>query len=105
MMNALKYLDGDEDIFRYAWFSGRSIEIPTSDLLSSQVGVLNNLGIQYIDNTTAASTEIEPTAEPREEITVEWLIGVLVVIGLAIVVFGVVFGVVAKRKQDKQEIV
>jgi len=101
MMNALKYLDGDEDIFRYAWFSGRSIEIPTSDLLSSQVGVLNNLGIQYIDNTTAASTEIEPTAEPREEITAEWLIGVLVVIGLAIVVFGVV----AKRKQDKQEIV
>jgi len=101
MAAALQYLESDVDIFRYAWFSGRSTEIPTSNLLSDQPGVLNNLGIQYISNPQCptAGSILESTAEPRE-IADGWLIGSFVILILAIVVFVVVY---LKRKKDKNE--
>eukprot|EP01124_Arcella_intermedia_P018042 TRINITY_DN25015_c0_g1_i1.p1 TRINITY_DN25015_c0_g1~~TRINITY_DN25015_c0_g1_i1.p1 ORF type:complete len:485 (-),score=105.38 TRINITY_DN25015_c0_g1_i1:24-1478(-) len=43
---AIQYLDAESDVFRYAWFSGRSVQIPSTDLLAG-LGELNGLGVQY----------------------------------------------------------
>jgi hypothetical protein len=44
--DAVAYLESDPDIFRYAWFSGRSTSIANVDLLGS-AGMLTSLGDQY----------------------------------------------------------
>jgi len=44
--DAVAYLESDPDIFRYAWFSGRSTSIANVDLLGS-AGMLTSLGEQY----------------------------------------------------------
>jgi hypothetical protein len=47
MKEALAYLEGDPDIFRYAWFSGRTKSIANVDLLGSP-GQLTTLGQDYV---------------------------------------------------------
>jgi hypothetical protein len=47
MKDALDYLENDPDIFRYAWFSGRSTSIANVDLLAG-TGKLTSLGQDYV---------------------------------------------------------
>jgi hypothetical protein len=47
MKEALAYLEGDKDIFRYSWFSGRTTAIANVNLLGS-AGTLTTLGGDYV---------------------------------------------------------
>jgi hypothetical protein len=47
MKDALAYLEGDPDVFRYSWFSGRTTAIANVDLLGS-AGALTTLGRDYV---------------------------------------------------------
>jgi Glycosyl hydrolase catalytic core len=47
MKEALAYLESDPDIFRYAWFSGRTKSIANVDLLAAP-GKLSTLGQDYV---------------------------------------------------------
>ena len=47
MREAVAILEGDPDVFRYAWFSGRTSAIPNVDLLGAD-GQLTALGQEYV---------------------------------------------------------
>ncbi len=47
MREAVAILEGDSDVFRYAWFSGRTSAIPNVDLLGAD-GQLTELGQEYV---------------------------------------------------------
>jgi hypothetical protein len=47
MTDAVAILEADPDVFRYAWFSGRTTAIPNVDLLAAD-GVLTSLGELYL---------------------------------------------------------
>lgn len=50
MVGAVDYLENDEDVFRYAWFTGRHSGAPFIGLLNtSQSGVLTELGEIYVN--------------------------------------------------------
>jgi hypothetical protein len=47
MREAVAILEADPDVFRYAWFSGRTSAIPNVDLLGAD-GQLTALGQEYV---------------------------------------------------------
>lgn len=50
MVGAVDYLENDEDVFRYAWFTGRHAGAPYIGLLNTtQSGVLTELGEIYVN--------------------------------------------------------
>jgi hypothetical protein len=54
MKAALDYLENDPDVFRYAWFSGRTTAIANVDLLAAP-GALTALGQAYVSLPEAAA--------------------------------------------------
>jgi len=106
MTKALAYLDADSDVFRYAWFSGRSTEIPTSNLMASSTEQLTILGSQYTSSyqssAVSALTE-DSTAQASQTPVAPWIIGVSVIL---VILAAIVIAVVAiKKKEPVSEIV
>jgi len=106
MQAALQYLDSDPDIFRYAWFSGRSTEIPTSNVLDTPIGVLTKLGTTYISNYNCpvAISAVTTDSNAINITPIEpWIIGLITALCVLAVI--VIILVVIKRRQTQSEIV
>jgi hypothetical protein len=56
---ALPWLEGDSRIMRYAWFSGRTTEVPNASLLGAS-GQLTNLGKAYLEQSHNPSCPLKP---------------------------------------------
>jgi len=53
MKEAVRVLENDPWVFRYAWFSGRNGEIPAANVFASSPGKLSDLGAQYMSQPCA----------------------------------------------------
>jgi len=116
MKEAVRIMENDPMVFRYAWFSGRHGDIPLSNIFQAGPGQLTQLGREYLaqpcgalvanaldDSTLAESnpvvdqnstqvTESLPekvNAGPRKEENVGLVVGTIIVVTTILIVTAV----------------
>jgi len=89
MKEAVRILENEPMVFRYAWFSGRTTEIPNVNIFQAQSGQLTQLGREYLAQPCGRATAVDGDGEtlsqrsPPARLTAPAR-GVLIIIGIAV---------------------
>jgi len=115
MTAAVQIMESDPDVFRYAWFSGRTTGVPHSSVFADATGQFTQLGLEYISQPCGGTAQAvqandasygtsDASNSPQVSPTV---IGIAAGLGVAFVVIAVVIVVlwIGHRRQQPAETV
>jgi len=105
MKDAVAILENEPMVFRYAWFSGRTTEIPYVNLFGAD-GQLTDLGTQYLNQpcggtVTAEITEVSAANTNPNGVTSDMSLILGLSITLAISILVILILIITLRRQKK----